>query len=238
MAERPSANHRRGHAPPAAVPERGARFPASPTTDATIAGDAVLIQKAKANPAAFTALYHKYVKAVYNYIWYRVRHQDAVAEDLTQEVFVRAYEQLPSFEWRGYPYLTYLYRTAHNVLINYFKSAHRRLEVPDPLDTLDVPFDVAPALEDRLALQSLWRAVQGLAEDQKSALLLYYRQGKPVEEIAHILGKSVNAVKLLLSRARKRLRAHVDLHQMATWRDTPREHPAPRFSRAGNTPRS
>lgn len=238
MAERPSANHRRGHAPPAAVPERGAQFPASPTTDEAIAADAVLIQKAKANPAAFTALYHKYVKAVYNYIWYRVRHQDAVAEDLTQEVFTRAYEQLPSFEWRGYPYLTYLYRTAHNVLINYFKSAHRRLEIPDSLDTLEIPFDAASTLEDRLALQSLWRAVQGLPEDQKSAVLLFYRQGRPVEEIAHILGKSVNAVKLLLSRARKRLKARVDLRRMSCWPDTAREHPVPSFSRAAAKPRS
>lgn len=215
-------------------PGRQAAAPRDPDNDRP--SDAVLIRKAKADPSSYAELYNKYVKAVYNYIWFRVRHNDAVAEDLTQEVFARAYEQLPSFEWRGYPYLTYLYRTAHNVLINYFESAHQRREVPDPLETMDIPYDVAPALEDRLALHDLWRAVQELPEDQKSALLLFYRQGRSLSEIAHILGKSVNAAKLLLSRARRHLKQHVDLNQMSRWQDAPREHPTPRFSRTRRRP--
>jgi RNA polymerase sigma-70 factor (ECF subfamily) len=191
--------------------------------------DRILIERAKKDPSQFAALYKKYAPQVYNYIWYRIRHNADDAEDLTQEVFARAFRQLPRFQWRGYPYLTYLYRTAHNVLVNYFKLRSHQVEIPDNLEDLEIPYEISHILEDRLALEGLWRAIQRLPEDQKSVMLLYYQTQKELPEIAHILGKSLNATKLLLSRGRKNLKDYLNLHQMARWKDVPKPKTQPRF---------
>lgn len=191
--------------------------------------DRLLIEKAKADPSKFSLIYQKYSPKVYNYILYRIRHNAEDAEDLTQEVFTRAFKQLRKFKWQGYPYLTYLYRTAHNVLVNYFKSRNTAVEIPEDLENLEIPYEIAPVLEDRLAWQDLWRAVQMLPENQKSAILLYYQKGKKVPEIAHILGKSHNATKLLLSHGRKNLKRFIDLHQMARWKEVPKAKTEPLF---------
>lgn len=204
-------------------------MPGTPTRPASLINqDRILIEKAKKDPAQFAEIYHKYAPKVYNYIWYRIRHHGDDAEDLMQEVFTRAYRQLPRFQWRGYPYLTYLYRTAHNVLLNYFESKKSRREIPEDLEQLEIPYEISPLLEDRLAVEGLWKAVQRLPEDQKSVLLLYYQQKKKLPEIAHILGKSLNATKLLLSRGRKNLKGYLNITEMADWKDMPKSETPPR----------
>lgn len=166
--------------------------------------DEILIKRAQNNPRAYEALYKKYAKRVYDYFWFRAGRVKEVAEDLAQETFVKAYQKLPSFRLRAYSYFSYLLTIAHNTLVKYYKKPKTA-----SIEELGDVAESAPGdtLEKRLAEKEmselLWRAVGSMPE--KEILLLKYRDGLKVKDIARFTGKSENAVKLALSRARKKL---------------------------------
>lgn len=179
--------------------------------------DQLLIKKAKTSPEAFELLYKKYAGNIYNYFWYRVGHQSEVAEDLMQETFLRAFAHLPKFKKRGYSYLTFLYRIAHNLLVNYYRTPRAiSLESVGP-----VPVEITQQIEKKLEAENLWRAVQQLSPNEKSAILLRYKEGWSIRKIARSMGKTENAVKLLLSRSRKKLALHPCLKDMRHFTNQP-----------------
>ena len=165
----------------------------------------------------FAALYKKYIDTIYNYFWYRVGHDHDVAEDLAQETFVRAYQALPNFKITGTSYVSYLLTIAHNLLVNYYRS-------PKPISIeatgVDVPQEIWSAIETKDNISSMWRAIQQLSTKERDILYLKYRKDYKVSEIAAIVGRSENAVKLVLSRARKKLAAHPYLASIKGFSDT------------------
>jgi RNA polymerase sigma-70 factor, ECF subfamily len=169
--------------------------------------DIQLVAQAKADPRAFDTLYNKYSKQVYNYFWYRIGHDSDTANDLTQDTFIRAFQKLSAYEVRGYSYLTYLLRIAHNLLVNYWRD-NKTLE--DITQINEVPTELKQALEDAMDIENMWQDVQKLPLLEKEVLLLRYRRELDIDEIAKIIDKSENAVNLLLSRARKRLKNHIN----------------------------
>ena len=189
--------------------------------------DEQLISRAKENPREFEALYKKYADDVYNYIWYRNGHNHDLAEDLMQEVFVRAFQHLPKFRQRGYSYRTYLLTIARNLLINHFR---RTPFVPlDEAELIPVEVTQEQELSHRQAAKDLWRAVQDLSINERDAVLMHYRDEMPIKDIAVVMKKSPNAVKINLSRARAKLRQHPFLRDMGNYADKIAKHDSPRF---------
>lgn len=189
--------------------------------------DIVLIEKAKQNPAAYEALYKKYAQRIFNYFWYRVGHQKDVAEDLLQETFMKAYQNLPRFYLRSYSYYSYLLTIAHNILINHYRKPQSiSLEYVG-----DVPDEVTveQEIDRRRKAELLWRAIQQLPEPEKDILLLRYQNELPIKDIARIVGKSENAVKLTLSRSRKRLIKHPYLKDLVRFAQYQKRYTKPRF---------
>lgn len=189
--------------------------------------DVFLVKKAKEDPKNYEALYKKYAQKVFNYFWYRVGHQKEVAEDLLQETFLKAYKSLPKFNLRSYSYYSYLLAIAHNVLANYYRKPR-----PIPLDSLDnIPSQVTQLQEfnRKRNAELLWQAMQRLSQVEKDILLLYYREEFSIKEIARVVGKSENAVKLILSRARKKLANHPGLKGMVSFADYQKKYTKPKF---------
>ena len=182
--------------------------------------DKKLIKNAQKNKEQFEALYAKYIDKVYNYFWYRVGHDQDVAEDLAQETLVRAYKALPKFKITKKSYLSYLLTIAHNLLVDYYRS-------PKPISIeatgIDVPEEIWSKIETKDNIRSLWRAIQQLPSSEQDILYLKYRRGLKISEIASIVGKSENAVKLSLSRTRKKLSAHPYLTSISEFSDQKRE---------------
>ncbi len=175
--------------------------------------DSALVTAAQLDASKFNDIYRHYACHIYHYFWYRVSHNTEIAEDLTHEVFTRAFKALPAYEPAQATYLTYLYKIAHNTLINYYKSK----STVDLEEAEDVPADEAidKNFEKKEQAEALWRAVVSLPADEKDALLLFYQSQKSISEIAHIFGRTENAVKLLLSRTRKKLAKHPELADLA-----------------------
>lgn len=164
--------------------------------------DALLIARAQANPERFAELYGKYVTAIREYFSRRLQGDGPLSDDLTQEVFVRAFRSLPGFHMANASYHTYLLRIAHNVLVNYYRQA-RHDTVPlyggeEQAGTFLMPEDVPERTLDALLTR--------LTETERATMLWKYRDGLKVKDIAKRVGKSENAVKLILSRTRKKMK--------------------------------
>lgn len=136
-----------------------------------------------------------------------LRHRSATAdaEDLTQETFLRAYENLHRYRPR-WSFSAWLFTIARHASINHHRRARPAIKrsgmdaVPSPEVE---PLEAMVAAEGRRRLWDL--AANVLSEEQNTALWLYYVEDMPGRGIALVLGRSVASVKVMLFRARKRL---------------------------------
>jgi RNA polymerase sigma-70 factor (ECF subfamily) len=172
---------------------------APPTDD-----DRPLIEAAQADPARFVELYDRYVDRVYAFVSRRTANR-ATAEDITSEVFQQALAELGRFEWRGIPFVAWLYRIASNALTDSWRrDARESHALPDEVPERDVQ-DV----ERRVALFEL---VGRLPDAQRTVIEMRFVEDKSIRDIAAALGRSEGAVKQLQLRALQRLRKEMDRH--------------------------
>lgn len=161
--------------------------------------DALLIERAQENPNRFSPLYEKYFPYLERYFLARVNHDQDVALDMAQDVFLRAFEKLPAFHTENASFGTYLLRIAHNLLIDRYRRA-TRMDKLRAADFRESEVVVKPTSE----LEVNWALLSAL---DRELMDLKYRDGYAIREIAERTRLSENAVKLRLSRARKKLRA-------------------------------
>ena len=180
---------------------------------ADLSVEAELVERARTDSEAFGRLYDEHLPGVYAFLYRRCRsHQDA--EDLTAHTFHRALERLDSFEWRGLPFRAWLFRIAHNALIDYY----RRTRAPLSLDGLgEAGFepggedgrDVDAALARDEQVDAAWAAVADLPPLQRRAVTLYFAHGLSHAETGRAIGRSEAATKQLVYRAVKALRSRL-----------------------------
>jgi RNA polymerase sigma-70 factor (ECF subfamily) len=160
-----------------------------------------LIRRAQEyDSSAITEIYERYYQGIYNYIYYRVS-DDALAEDLAAEVFLKAMEAIESFTFRGIPLSAWLYRIANNLVIDHFRRQPRQPNMP--LEETQVAANENPGevLEQGLTRQSLQRALSELTDEQQQVVLLKFVDGLSNNEVARVLGKTEGAIKSLQHRA-------------------------------------
>jgi RNA polymerase sigma-70 factor (ECF subfamily) len=166
-----------------------------------------LVRLAKSDALAFGELYLRYVDKIYSYIYYRTSNHHE-AEDLTARVFHRALKHIPDYEDRGLPFSAWLYRIAHNLVVNWHRDRNRRQIIPLEglvLRTLrrDGPDRVAERLDSAERLLSV---IRGMPEDRQLLLILKYVDRLPNAEIGEIMGRSEGAIKSLYHRTLVALR--------------------------------
>ena len=143
-----------------------------------------------------------YQTPVYNYVL-RMTGDRALAEDLTQEVFLRVFQGLPRFSLRC-KFTTWLFQVTKNRVLDELRARERRpltapstLDDVPPLEVVDAPFEQAEAID------ALWRAIDGLSVDLKMALLLRDIVGLSYNEIADSLEITLATVKWRIFKARE-----------------------------------
>jgi len=169
--------------------------------------EAELVARAKTDPVAFGALYERYIKPIYNYIYYRTGNaQDA--EDLTAQVFQRARQHLPNYTERGVPFSAWLYRIAHNAVANWHRDEGRRQALP--LDSVTVSDLQAEApeetVEERRERELLLRALRRLSGERQQLIILKFVEQRSNAEIGVIMNRSEGAIKSLYHRTLLTLR--------------------------------
>jgi RNA polymerase sigma-70 factor, ECF subfamily len=177
------------------------------TTTITAQQAAVLVAQAQhGDQLAFATLYEQYRPLVFRFIRRRLDGTDEVVEDLTEDVFVKLYEKLDRYIERGLPFTAWLYRIAHNQLVDYLRSLPR--QYAQPLETVaDVPErQTSSEYSSVLDRQTLEPAMARLTAEQRQAVELRFLQGMSVAETAATMGRSEEAVKKLQARALVNLR--------------------------------
>ena len=153
--------------------------------------------------AAFEAVVGNYRRRVFG-LAYSILRDRAAAEDVAQEVFVKLWKALPTFDGRA-KLSTWIYAIARNAAISAVRKRRASVSMSEPHVLAEA--ESATATVDRAGSDdsTLWRAVAGLPDAQREAVTLYYQDERPVEEVAAMLGLPVNTVKTHLHRARARL---------------------------------
>lgn len=173
-----------------------------------LSDDEAIILAGQGDKNAFSVLYQRYVKRIYNYIYYRTGSQHD-AEDLTERVFFRAMNHIHNYHNRGLPFTAWLYRIAHNLVANWHRDSHRRREVPleDHTHTLRQGGDYPEvALVKNQEVQGLLVAIRKLPEDRQNLIILKFVEHMSNDEIARIMGRSEGAIKSLYHRTLLSLR--------------------------------
>ena len=162
-----------------------------------------LVLAAKANPEAFSELYNLYVDRIYNY-HYRHTSNRTEAEDLTSRTFYRALRSLQSYRETGAPFQAWLYRIAHNLVVNWYRDRQNR-------PTVSIDVDAPPLLISGLVSPEAWvstsetrqrllNVIERLPEDRKTLIILKFVDTMSNAEIAEVLGRTEGAIKALYHR--------------------------------------
>ena len=161
----------------------------------------VLRKAQRGDERAFTLILRAYEVPVFNYV-VRLVGDRALAEDLTQEVFLRVYQGLPSFSLRS-RFTTWLFQVTKNRVLDELRAVERRpravvaIDDVPPLEVLDAP------LEQVEEMDAVWRAIEDLNVDLKMALLLRDVVGLSYNEIADSLEITLATVKWRIYKARE-----------------------------------
>lgn len=175
--------------------------------------DAQLVDRCRLHdPQAATELVTRYQGRLFGYLRRMVGNQHDV-EDLVQHTFMKAFSALDDYQ-SSYPFTTWLFTIAHRLALDHLDKRRRRkttaqepelfAQVPDS-DTHDHIADVDNRDEHQAQADKVWAAVQQLSEQQRSVVLLFYRQGLTYEQVSQATDLPVGTIKSLLHRARQKL---------------------------------
>ncbi len=157
---------------------------------------------------AFAQLYERYFEKIYRYIALKIGDR-LEAEDMAQQVFLKALKSIGSFKWQAVPFSAWLYRIAHNLTVDFLRQKARRqtgpleeaaLQIEDPKGNLQ---EVA---ETSFDLERLAAATEKLTPSQREVIALRFTSELPIADVARIMGKSEGAVKSLQYSAIQALR--------------------------------
>jgi RNA polymerase sigma-70 factor (ECF subfamily) len=174
--------------------------------------DFELINKAKdGDTGSFGVLYDRYVRKIYNYIYYRTGNVNE-AEDLTSRVFFRAFRHIKKYHQRGVPFSAWLYRIAHNLVANWYRDRSRRKEVAleDHFSSSFQHDFPESALEKNQEFERMMRSIRKLPPERQQLIILKFVEGLSNAEIGIIMRKSEGAIKSLYHRTLDSIRKNIE----------------------------
>jgi RNA polymerase sigma-70 factor (ECF subfamily) len=152
------------------------------------------------NQEMFARLYDAYVERIYRYVYFRVG-DEMLAEDITSQVFLKVWEKLDTYQAGHCPFMAWIYRIAHNAVIDYYRTNKGAIPLEDvrPGELSDSD-PVNENLDLHIQSQELHDALQELTDEQQQVLILKFVGGLSTTEIAQQLGKQQGAVRALQMR--------------------------------------
>jgi RNA polymerase sigma-70 factor, ECF subfamily len=173
----------------------------SPALD--VLEDAELVDLAKGGDAeAFGELYERYAPKIFRFVYASLNNRWD-AEDVTEEVFIRAWRSLDSYNKTGVPFSAFIYRIARNIMIDEYrgqKGVQPEVSIEEHIG-LDDGHDPTNRIEQNLENIQLLHAVQQLRKEYQEIIILRFMSELSAEEIAEITGQSIGSIRVLQHRA-------------------------------------
>ena len=161
------------------------------------------------NTEAYGYFYDKYVKKVYSFVLFKVSDKE-VAEDLTQDIFLKTWQhivdknELKSFQ-------AFIFRVARNSVIDHYRSSNKKTIDIDKIPEIeDLKIDINESLDKSIDITKLLHNIYQLKPEYQEVLLLHYVQDLAIDDIAEILQKKKNNIRVIIHRALQKLKEKVD----------------------------
>jgi RNA polymerase sigma-70 factor (ECF subfamily) len=182
----------------------------TPPKELSLEEEQVVVEEAQKDRAKFQTLYEIYFPKIYHYCYFRVFDQVA-AEDLCSQVFLKALEAFPKFEWRGVSFAAWLYRIANNEVSNHYRKNKNK---PVPLDDVNparasVEGDFLENLSEVEEIILVKECVRLLGADCQDMLTLRFFKELPYKKVAEFAGKTEAACKMKVKRCLEELKDKV-----------------------------
>jgi len=160
----------------------------------------------KRDSEAFETLYLRHMEKIFRYVFFRVGDR-VLAEEMTEEVFVKAWEALSGFKLGQNPFTCWLYRIAHNLIVDRYR---KRSPIAISEEELSLRSDTAELPERIVGRKQEWEmlshAIKQLDNLDQQVIVLRFMEGLSHREIAPIIGKSPTASRVIQHRALRTLR--------------------------------
>jgi RNA polymerase sigma-70 factor, ECF subfamily len=146
---------------------------------------------------AFAELYEANFERIFRYVYLKIGNRED-AEDMAQQVFLHALRSIASFKYQGTPFTAWLFRIAHNQMVDYLRKKTRRpvaVEIDETVPSNGT--DPQQMAELTLSIEQLTKATQSLTKLQKEVISMRFAGGLSIEEVARALGKNPGAIKAL-----------------------------------------
>lgn len=163
----------------------------------------LVVQAVNGDTDAFGDLYIIFVEKIYRYVFYHINSKTA-AEDITGEVFLKAWRAIGSCRGKENAFSPWLYRIAHNQLVDEIRKRQRRPFLE--LDNVETISDSKNSVEGYSEQQELLKLIDRLPSNQRRVIILKFIEGMGNREIAKIMGKSEGALRVMQMRALAALR--------------------------------
>lgn len=171
-----------------------------------------LIEKSKTGDSgSFGVLYDKYMPPIYRFILVKVGHKHD-AEDLTHQVFLKAWQNIGTYADEGHPFSSWLYKIANNSVIDHYRTKKTDISIewiPEEKvgsNENDIPSQV----DQEINLDKIRIGIMKLEQDQQSVLLMKFVNDLSNTEISEALGKSEGAIRVIQHRALKQLKKNLE----------------------------
>lgn len=162
--------------------------------------DEQLIKQVKDGDAeAFGVLYEQYAEMVFRYVYSHLDNR-LDAEDLTEDIFIRAWRALPKYDERGLPFSAFLFRVARNSLIDHYRQK-KPLQSLDDIEMQSHEMGPEEVVDIKIENNDLKQTISTLREDYRNVIVFRFLAGLSPDETAQIMQRSVGAVRVLQHRA-------------------------------------
>jgi RNA polymerase sigma-70 factor, ECF subfamily len=174
-----------------------------------------IVRKAiEGDTVAFGQLYTNHITPIFRFVYFRVNNR-ADAEDLTQTVFLKAWNALPKFQEKGGSFLSWLYKIARNTVIDHWKKK-KEVSVSDPATMFGLVEDPtespAESLDKSNFIDRIRKSIKNLSDDQQEIIVLKFIEELTNKEISDLTGKSEDAIRALQYRGLRGLRGYLKNH--------------------------
>ncbi len=145
-----------------------------------------IINAAKQNPEHFAPLYTKYYKQIFNYVYQRLDSKDT-AFDITAQVFLKALTNLPKYQFKGVPFSSWLYRIAHNEVMQLFRTQKDKRAINADISDLRNISEESEVTFFEEYIPHIKRLIQQLNSDDLQLVEMRFFEKRPFKEISEIL---------------------------------------------------
>ena len=151
------------------------------------------------------ALFKWLNEPIYRYVYIRCGYNRELAEDITQDIFIKAWEKRLSFNPKKSTLKNWLYTITRNHIIDLYRK--KKVDVKSFDEEIESGIkDESMSIDDELLLTDILKSLDKLKDRDKELLILRYIQDLDIEEISKIVGKSYNTTKVMIHRAIKKLK--------------------------------